>query len=222
MASEVRDRALPGTTRPSTVLPRTTTSPGRWAPRTSREQMRGCELAGNFPDSRPGGPGRRSVGGMEDPEQHDHDRGLAFDLATLSRRRTLALLGGGALALLVGCGSDDGDDAAASTTSTTSGSSSGAAVGECSACQGKSSYQVTLSSINHQNTGQAALCSNMSELGVMMSQQGMQADSGIGIRLSNHTGTWSCLLHVRLSHPTQKTASLTVFKRTSEQGAGSG
>jgi protocatechuate 3,4-dioxygenase beta subunit len=70
---------------------------------------------------------------VEQPEQHDHDRGLAFDLATLSRRRTLALLGGGALALLVGCGSDDGDDAAASTTSTTGNSSSSrAAAGECS------------------------------------------------------------------------------------------
>ena len=69
---------------------------------------------------------------MEEPEQHDHDRGLAYDLATLSRRRTLALLGGGALALLVGCGSDGDDDAAASTTSTTGASSGGAAAaGEC-------------------------------------------------------------------------------------------
>jgi protocatechuate 3,4-dioxygenase beta subunit len=67
------------------------------------------------------------------PEDHHHDRGLAFDLATLSRRRTLTLLGGGALALLVGCGSDDGDDAAASTTSTTGGSSTTApaGAGEC-------------------------------------------------------------------------------------------
>jgi protocatechuate 3,4-dioxygenase beta subunit len=68
-------------------------------------------------------------------EEHDHDRGLAFDLATLSRRRTLALLGGGALAILVGCGSDDdGDDAAASTTtSTTAGdNSTTGAAGECS------------------------------------------------------------------------------------------
>jgi len=56
--------------------------------------------------------------------EHDHDRGLAFDLATLSRRRTLGLLGGGALAVLVGCGSDDHD--AASTTSTP-----GASAGEC-------------------------------------------------------------------------------------------
>jgi protocatechuate 3,4-dioxygenase beta subunit len=73
---------------------------------------------------------------MDHAEEHDHDRGLAFDLATLSRRRTLALLGGGALAVLVGCGSDDGDDAAASTTttSTTAGdtSTTAAAAGECS------------------------------------------------------------------------------------------
>src|SRR5918997_6061927 len=72
------------------------------------------------------GVSTRRVAGME---QHDHDRGLAFDLATLSRRRTLALLGGGALGVLVGCGSDDGGDAAASTTSTTSGSSTTAAAG---------------------------------------------------------------------------------------------
>ena len=59
---------------------------------------------------------------------HDHDRGLAFDLVTLSRRRTLALLGGGALGLLVGCGSDDDDGAAASsTTSTTAGSTTAGA-----------------------------------------------------------------------------------------------
>jgi protocatechuate 3,4-dioxygenase beta subunit len=69
---------------------------------------------------------------VEQPQQHDHDRGLAFDLATLSRRRTLTLLGGGALALLVGCASDDGDDAAASTTSTTTGRpSTGAEAGDC-------------------------------------------------------------------------------------------
>jgi protocatechuate 3,4-dioxygenase beta subunit len=68
---------------------------------------------------------------MAPPEDHDHDRGLAFDLATLSRRRTLALLGGGALALVVGCGSDDGDDAAASSTTSTTGGGPAAAAGEC-------------------------------------------------------------------------------------------
>ncbi len=56
-------------------------------------------------------------------EDHDHDRGLAFDLGTLSRRRALAVLGGGALAVLVGCGSDN-DTTAAGTTATTAGSTS--------------------------------------------------------------------------------------------------
>jgi protocatechuate 3,4-dioxygenase beta subunit len=59
------------------------------------------------------------------PEDHDHDRGLAFDLATLSRRRTLALLGGSAVALLVGCGKDDGGEAAASTTTSTTAGNAG-------------------------------------------------------------------------------------------------
>jgi protocatechuate 3,4-dioxygenase beta subunit len=61
---------------------------------------------------------------------HDHDRGLAFDLATLSRRRTLALLGGGALALFVGCGSDDDGGAAASSTTSTSTTAGSAPGGE--------------------------------------------------------------------------------------------
>ncbi|CCH33269.1 hypothetical protein ABZ816_18910 [Actinosynnema sp. NPDC047251] len=33
-----------------------------------------------------------------------HDRGLAFDLATLNRRRALTLLGGAGLASLAACG----------------------------------------------------------------------------------------------------------------------
>ncbi|CRK61125.1 Protocatechuate dioxygenase [Alloactinosynnema sp. L-07] len=33
----------------------------------------------------------------------DHDRGLAFDLATLGRRRILALLGGAGLSVIAGC-----------------------------------------------------------------------------------------------------------------------
>ena len=60
---------------------------------------------------------------------HDHDRGLAFDLATLDRRRALKLLGGGALAMLVGCGSDS--DEAASTSSSSSSTAATAAAGDC-------------------------------------------------------------------------------------------
>lgn len=54
---------------------------------------------------------------MTSRELHDHDRGLAFDLGTLSRRRALALIGGGLLGVLVGCGAD-GDTTAAGPTST--------------------------------------------------------------------------------------------------------
>lgn len=61
---------------------------------------------------------------------HDHDRGLAFDLATLDRRRALKLLGGGALAMLVGCGSDS--DEAASTSSTSESTTSSSATSSSS------------------------------------------------------------------------------------------
>jgi protocatechuate 3,4-dioxygenase beta subunit len=57
----------------------------------------------------------------------DHDRGLAFDLATLNRRRVLALFGGAGLATLVGCASGSTDSTAAATSSTTSAASSAAA-----------------------------------------------------------------------------------------------
>ncbi|MBM7771435.1 protocatechuate 3,4-dioxygenase beta subunit [Actinokineospora baliensis] len=60
---------------------------------------------------------------MGDMDHHieDHDRGLAFDLATLGRRRVLALMGGVGLAALAGCGTDHSQHtaAASSTTSTT-------------------------------------------------------------------------------------------------------
>ena len=52
-------------------------------------------------------------------EPHDHDRGLAFDLATLlDRRSALRMLAGVGAFVLVGCG-DDGDDTASSTTTAT-------------------------------------------------------------------------------------------------------
>jgi protocatechuate 3,4-dioxygenase beta subunit len=53
-------------------------------------------------------------------EMHDHDRGLAFDLATLrSRRSALALFGGAGLAVLAGCAT--GSDAEKPTASAASG-----------------------------------------------------------------------------------------------------
>ena len=77
------------------------------------------------------------------PEDHPHDRGLAFDLATLrarrpaprvDRRHALKLLAGaGAGVVLVACSSDDGSSATSSTsssTSTTGASSTTVAGGE--------------------------------------------------------------------------------------------
>jgi len=61
---------------------------------------------------------------------NDHDRGLSFDLATMTgrrlmdRRRALQVVAGAGLAALVGCGSgDDGEPTAASPTSTVGSSS---------------------------------------------------------------------------------------------------
>jgi hypothetical protein len=56
-------------------------------------------------------------------ESSDHDRGLAFDLATLNRRRALLLLGGAGLAAtLAGCASSS---SATSGTTTTAGTCAG-------------------------------------------------------------------------------------------------
>jgi protocatechuate 3,4-dioxygenase beta subunit len=61
--------------------------------------------------------------------RHDHDRGLSFDLATMTarrlmdRRRALQVMAGAGLAALVGCGSGDGDPTGAPP-ATTAGRSS--------------------------------------------------------------------------------------------------
>jgi protocatechuate 3,4-dioxygenase beta subunit len=48
---------------------------------------------------------------------HDHDRGLAFDLSTLlERRRALRLMAGAGLVTLIGCGSDAAKSAVGSST----------------------------------------------------------------------------------------------------------
>lgn len=75
----------------------------------------------------------------------NHDRGLSFDLATMTgrrlmdRRRALQMVAGAGLAALVGCGSDDRGEPAAATTTSTGGSSSttagsGPAVGSDADC----------------------------------------------------------------------------------------
>jgi protocatechuate 3,4-dioxygenase beta subunit len=50
----------------------------------------------------------------------DHDRGLAFDLATLNRRRVLTLFGGAGLATLVGCATPAATSPAASSSAASS------------------------------------------------------------------------------------------------------
>ncbi|WP_199433272.1 intradiol ring-cleavage dioxygenase [Qaidamihabitans albus] len=55
-------------------------------------------------------------------EHHGHDRGLAFDLATLGRRRALLLFGGAGLAALAGCTSGStGAPVSATTAETAAG-----------------------------------------------------------------------------------------------------
>lgn len=58
-------------------------------------------------------------------ELEDHDRGLAFDLGTLGRRRALLLMGGAGLAALTGCDSgSDGAQATATASKTASATAS--------------------------------------------------------------------------------------------------
>ena len=72
-----------------------------------------------------------------EPHDHDHDRGLAFDLGTmLGRRRMLTLIAGAGVATLVGCGSSSSD--ASSTTTAAAGSSTTAASGSGSGSSGSS------------------------------------------------------------------------------------
>jgi protocatechuate 3,4-dioxygenase beta subunit len=65
---------------------------------------------------------------LSDHDDHDHDRGLAFDLSTLlNRRRMLQLIGGAGVLALAGCASSG--TGAGGTTAAASGSSSGSSEG---------------------------------------------------------------------------------------------
>ncbi|QFZ21732.1 dioxygenase family protein [Saccharothrix syringae] len=59
-----------------------------------------------------------------------HDRGLAFDLATLTRRRALTLLGGAGLASLTACGTGGTLSTTGNTTTTTAAAECGDVVPE--------------------------------------------------------------------------------------------
>ena len=63
-----------------------------------------------------------------DEHDHDHDRGLAFDLSTLlNRRRMLQLIGGAGVLALAGCASSS--TGASDTTAAASGGTSGSSAG---------------------------------------------------------------------------------------------
>ena len=64
-----------------------------------------------------------------DHEDHEHDRGLSYDLPVLARRRMIRLMAGASLIPLVGCSSEDETPAASSSSpsATASGGSSSSA-----------------------------------------------------------------------------------------------
>jgi protocatechuate 3,4-dioxygenase beta subunit len=88
----------------------------------------------------------RAPGDDHHGQIEDHDRGLAFDLSTLvRRRRMLQMLGGAGLFALVGCGSSalkSSGSTATSATSTTSGTSGSSATAATSATTATSSGSV--------------------------------------------------------------------------------
>ncbi|GAA4065329.1 intradiol ring-cleavage dioxygenase [Streptomyces shaanxiensis] len=60
-----------------------------------------------------------------DDEDHEHDRGLSYDLPVLARRRMIRLMAGASLVPLVGCSADEGTSASASSSAASSSGSSG-------------------------------------------------------------------------------------------------
>jgi protocatechuate 3,4-dioxygenase beta subunit len=89
-------------------------------------------------------------------DQHDHDRGLQFDMGTLiGRRRMLGLLAGAAGAVaLVGCGDDD--DASSGATTTTAGSTDTTAGGSTETTAGSSSTTATTGATATTAAGESA------------------------------------------------------------------
>ena len=72
----------------------------------------------------------------DDPDLHDHDRGLAFDLSTLlDRRRALKLFAGAGVVAVAGCAGSDVAATAPSTSSSAAASAAGTASAAAAACE---------------------------------------------------------------------------------------
>ncbi|MCL8011027.1 intradiol ring-cleavage dioxygenase [Streptomyces sp. AS02] len=67
-------------------------------------------------------------------EDHEHDRGLSYDLPVLARRRMIRLMAGASLVPLVGCGADE-DTSASASSSSAAASSSGSSGGSSSSAE---------------------------------------------------------------------------------------
>jgi protocatechuate 3,4-dioxygenase beta subunit len=65
-----------------------------------------------------------------DDEDHEHDRGLSYDLPVLARRRMIRLMAGASLVPLVGC-SADGETSASSSSSASASSGGSSSSAEC-------------------------------------------------------------------------------------------
>lgn len=66
-----------------------------------------------------------------DNEDHEHDRGLSYDLPVLARRRMIRLMAGASLVPLVGCGADDDTSASSSSSSSAASSGGSSSSAEC-------------------------------------------------------------------------------------------
>jgi len=64
-------------------------------------------------------------------EDHEHDRGLSYDLPVLARRRMIRLMAGASLIPLVGCSSEDETPAASSASSPATASGGSSSSAEC-------------------------------------------------------------------------------------------
>ncbi|MEV6167869.1 intradiol ring-cleavage dioxygenase [Streptomyces sp. NPDC051954] len=67
-------------------------------------------------------------------EDHEHDRGLSYDLPVLARRRMIRLMAGASLIPLVGCSAEDDTSATSSSSPSSASSSSAGSAGEASEC----------------------------------------------------------------------------------------